>query len=203
MDDKQALHKELMAATLRAAHRVAKECADEGLYCFALYHSGEYRDAFTSVSTRTGLAQVAERYLTREPFARAWVDLPTTMQQLKWSPCDSPRHLVHHDEFKAANELLDALWEDVDANEDLDDEDFDDEDMDDDYNRLCRFVHGAFIDALQEVRAAGIFNGQVTLNVLTGDQGNDERLETAALLNDAPAVQRLRDDLASYIPVVP
>lgn len=200
MDDKPAFQKELTAATLRAARQAVEQFTDEGIYSFALYTSGEYNYVSASISTRSGLAQVAERYLTDKRFARAWTDLSTTMAQLKWSPCDSPHHPALEQEFTAAGDLLDALWGEIDED---DDEDFDDEDMDDDYHRLCTFVHGAFAEALREVRNAGIFGAEVTLNILMGDQGNDERLENAAQLNDPATVERLRDDLAGYIPVSP
>ena len=195
MDGKQAFQTELTAATLRAARRAVEQFGDEGIYSFALYTSGEYSYVFASLSTRTGLARVAERYLADERFARAWRDLPTAMEQLKWSPCDSPHHLALEDGFAAAGELLDALWEEIPD----DDEDFDDEDMDDDYNRLCNFIHGAFAEALSEVRNAGIFGEEVTLNILMGDQSDEMRLENAASLNDAATMERLRADLAGYI----
>jgi hypothetical protein len=197
MDGNLAFQQELTAATLRAARRAVEQFGDEGIYSFALYNSGEYRDGFATLSTRSGLAKAAPRYLTNEHFARAWRDLPTAMEQLKWSPGDSPHFLALIDEFAAAGELLDALWAEIPD----DDEDFDDEDMDDDYNRLCRFVHDAFVQALHEVRNAGIFDGEVTLNILTGDQSDEERLENAASVNDAATVERLRADLAGYIRV--
>ncbi|MFC5526053.1 hypothetical protein ACFPPA_09885 [Rhodanobacter ginsengisoli] len=117
----------------------------------------------------------------------------------QWSPCDSLHHLALEGDFTAAVELLDALWEEVEDDE----EDYDDEDMDDDYSRLCNFVHGAFAEALREVRTAGIFGEEVTFNILMGDQGDDERLENASLLNDTATVDRLRIDLAGYIQVLP
>lgn len=192
MDNREAFRSELITATLAAAREAASKFSAEGLYSFALYTSGEYNYVFASVATQAGLEQVATRYLTDERFRRAWGDHAGAMQHLKWSPCDSPHHAALQDGFHAAYALLDALWDECE--DDLGDED-DDEEVDDEYSQLCDFIHQTFAEALLAVRHAKIFTDAVTLNILMGDQGDDDRISNAETLNEPALVEQLRTDL--------
>ena len=193
MDPREAFRTELIEATLEATRSAASRFAEERIYSFALYTSGEYNYVFASISTMAGLKDVAGRYLARAGFRRKWGDLGVAMRHLKWSPCDSPHHEALLEGFAAAQDRLDTLWNACE--DDVDDEDYDDEAADDDYSQLCTFALRSFAEALLHVRRAGIFDDTVTLNILMGDQSDDERLEFAAALNDAPVVERLRVDL--------
>lgn len=194
MDAREAFRSELTAATLHAAREAVARFGAERIYSFALYTSGEYNYVFASVSTQAGLEQVARRYLDKPDFRRMWGTLDVAMAQLRWSPCDSPHHVALEEGFAATQAQLDTLWDAVD--DDVDDEDFDDEATDDDYSRLCDVVVQACAEALQAVRGAGIFHAGVTLNILMGDQGDDERVAYAAALNEPVAAERLCAELA-------
>lgn len=193
MDAREAFRSELIAASLRAARSALTRFGEEQIYSFALYTSGEYNYVFASVSTQTGLEKAANRYMADDNFRRMWGDHARAMRQLKWSPCDSPHHLALQDDFGTAGAWLDALWDACE--DDADDEDFDDEVTDDEYSQLCDFIHQTFAEALNEVRNARLFTDAVTLNILMGDQGDEDRLTHAAALNEPAVVERLRADL--------
>jgi len=166
---------ELTAATLRAARRAASEFETEGVYSFALYTSGEYNYVTVSVSTLTGLRAVANRYMAEDGYKRKWRTMESAERELRWSPCDSPHHDVYTEEFDEVGSALRDLWEVADAG------------ADEELDEFAESVHHAFVYALRAVRDAGVFEADVVLNVLKGDQTDEERVETSQMLN-APEV---------------
>jgi hypothetical protein len=178
---------QLQVALERAAERIcstiAKEYASDGIYGFALYTSGEYRYVIDSFSTTDGLRSVAQSYLNKKRYQDEWGSRDIAMRELKWSPCDSPYHGKFERDFKPANSLLDDYWRHVEC------------ESDDTVLESCHQVHEVLVAVLKRVRDSGIFDESVILNVLMGDQSNEERLLNAEPLNSKAAMSRFRKEL--------
>jgi hypothetical protein len=56
----------------------------------------------------------------------------------------------------------------------------------------CEALDDVFLESLSQVRSSGMFDASVVLNLLRGDQSDEERLENAALLNEKSRVTLLR-----------
>lgn len=192
-DYKATLHREAS----EVFPTIIKDLADEGIYSLALYNSGDtWSYLFPTVSTRRGLQSVFEAYRAEGAMFGADMTDEQLIQSLKWSPCDSP----HHDE-DYGNTLVqtEALLEPISnaAYESLDDHE------DNFFYHLHESLVAATLEVLQQLRKDGVFAGldpdEFVLNLLNGDQGDDERLVRARVLNTAPAYQRYADELVSSV----
>jgi hypothetical protein len=173
----------LTKATTKTVEAIAKKYGSSGIYGFALYTSGDYRYVIDSFSTRDGLTKVATKYLSEESYQEEWGTLEVASRELKWSPCDSPHHGEYDRNFNRTNEELEAIWADVD------------DDSEDAYIETCRQIHEVFTDVLKGVRQSGVFPGSVVLNVLMGDQSDEERLLNAEQLNPKEVLQAFASEL--------
>lgn len=179
----EAFQTALNAATLRAAVKAGAQYSGEGMYSFALYTSNEYSYVIATVSTTVGLRTVAKRYMAQYNFEAPWSTLDAAEKRLKWSPCDSPHHDVFSEEFHEAGSLLDELWKATDMN------------SYEEFEKTTEAVHAAFIHSLDKVREVGALDGSVVLNLLMGDQSDEERLENATALNSPDTLAGFRKDL--------
>ena len=169
-------HAALEKTTEKICRVVAKKYKLEGIYAFALYTSGEYSYVLDSFSTQDGLKIVAETYLKEKHYREEWKNVNVAMRELKWSPCDSPHHCEFEEEFAHANSILETLWESADA------------DSIDASLETCRRIHDVFTQVLRKIRVSRIFDDSVILNVLMGDQSDEERFLNAEPLNSTAAV---------------
>jgi hypothetical protein len=174
------LQAELSEATLAAARRVVADYSREGIYSFALYTSGGCEYVLATFSTIVGLERVASAYLEKEQYRKDWGNLPTAMRHLKWSPCDSPYHQNLTSLFEKSQELLDVINGSESSESEAE------------FMVRCEALDNVFLESLRQVRSSGLFDASVVLNLLRGDQSDEERLENAALLNEKARVKLLR-----------
>jgi broad specificity phosphatase PhoE len=173
----------LETAALKVASAVAKKYQAEGVYAFALYTSGEYGYVIDSFATTAGLRTVAEKYLRELPYRDRWGSLEVAMRELRWSPCDSPHHGEFENEFQEANELLEEFGsgDDPDASESFEDS--------------CRQIHEVFTTVLMAVRKSAVFDSSVVLNILMGDQSDEQRFLNAESLNSPKVLEVFGSEL--------
>ena len=60
---------------------------------------------------------------------------------------------------------------------------------------ICRQIHEVFTAVLLVIRQAAVFDNSVVLNVLMGDQSDEEQLLNAEPLNSREVVQAFRNEL--------
>lgn len=185
MKKTEAFQTALDTATLRAAVKAAAQYSGEGIYSFALYTSNEYSYVIATVSTTVGLRTVAKRYMAQYNFEAPWDTFEGAEKELKWSPCDSPHHDVFSEEFHEAQALLEELWNATDM------------DSYEEFEKTTEAVHAAFIRSLGKVREAGVLDRSVVLNLLMGDQSDEERLENATALNSPDTLAGFGKDLGT------
>lgn len=180
----QQLLDELQPTFLDVCRSAIAKRPDERFYCVALYTSGEYNYIADSLSTVEGLERVARRYLERDHYQQEWGTVPVAMNELRWSPCDSPLHCEFDGEFNRTSEILDAIWADRDQQSDAD------------YTATCQGIYDACVAALNGVREAGLFDDErVVFNLLMGDQSDEERLLNAEAVNSQTALEFYRRGL--------
>lgn len=160
----EAFHAALLAATMNAARTVREKVADETLYAFALYTSGE--DAFSyvccSFNTEEALRREVAAYASR-PDAP-----PVTERDLRWNACD----WEWHDASPEASAL------DLPAGESA---------------ARDRRVKKIFFDVLREVDASGVLGEpRPTLALLCGDMCDAFLLDAITRLNPPSVVARYR-----------
>jgi hypothetical protein len=162
----------LEEVAVRAASAAVEQYESEEIYCFALYSSSSLEYVFPTLLTEAGLSEVAAGYRTTRHGKEDVSDLDFR-SMLRWSPCDSPRHesLADVKGIDKANKLLGSFWKSVDT---ASDEAFVDAE---------NAVHDAMVQVLLVVRERGIFQGRVALNVLKGDQSDEEKRAFSRRLN--------------------
>lgn len=190
--DFRAFGAELFSAAKTAFLDIQRIHAGEHFYSFALYTCGELNYVAPTASTEEGLTRVAEQYICKG--YNQGRDLTQEREDLRWSPCDSPLHLELEGEthFEAVNELSMKFGELL-HNIPIDDS------WDEFETAVGEFID-ICIDVLKRLDAEGVFGtgenrNAVTLNVLMGDQSDDERLEYARRLNPPSVYERLLSDL--------
>lgn len=174
---------------LAAVPRIRAVRPNDSFYSFAFYTSGEYGYAFLTASSHEGLDEVVADYLSNPSYSHQNpVHLRTT---LKWSPCDSPLHELC---AEASQELDEVMTEVSEAFPDIDDKKT--------FDEFVRRVDGAFIGALRQLDSEGRFgSGQeragIVLNLLMGDQSDEERIHFASQLNPPGIVAAFAEELAA------
>ncbi len=150
---------------------------DEVFYCFALYTTPEVTYILPTASGEAGLAEVAAECAGKGNEQQ----LANEMEELRWSPVDSPYHLVGEEHFAAVQALLDARPQPVFGGEDGHTE-FDEE--------IAARLDACF-GALRDLDAQGVFGTdadreQIIVTVLQGDQSDRSRLENAERVGNPP-----------------
>jgi hypothetical protein len=168
----------LYEASKAAFLDVQQAHTDERFYLFALFTCGDLGYVVPTASTEEGLTQVAQEYAKKERYQE--FSLQQLREDLRWSPADSPLHLDGEEHFHAVNKLAEhipsILYE------------IPTDDSWDEFNTFCDKVLGVYVEVLKQLDAEGIFGvgeqrDSVLLNILMGDQGSDEWLRYAKLLN--------------------
>lgn len=153
---------------------IIKELASEDIYSVALYYSGDdWLYLFPTVSTKSGLSKVVIKYKEKEYFQNKPIDeLEAT---LKWSPCDSP----HHEDYVSALSQTDKILLQAQFMDELMEEE--------NYEAFNLRLIKICMNVLKQLDTDGIFDpldrSSFVLNLLSGDQSEEERLERAKILN--------------------
>ncbi len=177
--DDEALRIALVAGARKAFEQLRAAHPGEQFYCYALYTTPEYRSISPLVLGARGLRRVATDY---DPD-----DVEGQMDELRWSPADSPYMTMgeeHFGEVEAILSVLPNIYE-------LPSQEFSD--------RVTR-VHACCVRALEDLDAAGMFGSgaardAVVLNIFQGDQSSRSRVDNARRLNPAKACERIAEDL--------
>ncbi len=170
----QTLYKESKAAFLK----IIDEQKSDKIYSLALYNSGDdWGYLFPTVATEAGLDFVAGKYKKNKYYQDK--SISSLKQELRWSPCDSPVHEEYVSELHITEELLRPISELMFELYENDKEG----DSDEIHNRLVAIC----LKVLRQLENDGVFNSidrnAFTLNLLNGDQTDEERLERAKALN--------------------
>jgi hypothetical protein len=176
---------------LAAIPRIRSHRPSDFFYSFAFYTGGEFSYAFLTASSEEGLEEVVAEYRQQPHYAQQ--DPAQLRTSLKWSPCDSPLHAFCEE---GAGELDGIMNELSEAFPDVDDEE-----------AFCDFVgrvEEAFLGALKQLDKEGRFaapteRAQLVLNLLMGDQSDEERTRLAAELNPPEVVARFTKELSAII----
>jgi Domain of unknown function (DUF4303) len=86
---------------------------EERFYCYALYTNDLASYICPTCSSEQGLQQVARQYLARDGGT-----LAGQLDELRWSPCDSPYHLLGEEHFAEVDRLLQTRPDPYELDED-------------------------------------------------------------------------------------
>ncbi|SNS70848.1 protein of unknown function [Actinomadura meyerae] len=176
----------------RAAFREARERnRGETFYSFALFSDVFAAYILPTCGTEEGLLRVAESYLAE--FGGTVEEQAAT---LRWSPADSPYHMLGEEHFEGVLELLNRRGDPWQRLDDPDRDAFDAE------------VGGRFeacFRALARLDEEGLFGRgaereRVVVNILQGDQSEESILDNARRLNPPEALVRLERDMGEWAP---
>ena len=187
--DFQGFSETLYRESVEAIPRMFDALRHEQVYSWALYSSGdEWCYLFPTVSTVTGLQRAAQQYRSTPRYER--FSLEELECALKWSPCDSPHHGAYAESMPATAGLIGPVVEKMQS---LDEHEA--AELDGALVEIC-------LQVLERLDADGHFGvgmarEAVTVNLLNGDQTDEERLARARRLNPARVYDRLRDDVTA------
>lgn len=149
----------------------------EKFYSFALYTSDSFNYFSTTAASDEQFQNVLKNYRGSNP--GTYDDYDADYYSLKWSPCDSPIH----DETEIIKEVDESLSV-IKAENGI----YDNEDSEFGWLRYMYCVEKIALEVLAELDEEGIFGigadrEKVAINLLMGDQSNEDRLKYAAILN--------------------
>lgn len=177
-----------LVAAGRAAFREARERnPGETFYSFALFSDVFAAYILPTCGSEEGLLRVAERYLGE--FGGTVEEQAAT---LRWSPVDSPYHMLGEEHFAGVLELLDERGDPWQR-----------DDGDEEGGAFDAEIDGRFeacFRALARLDEEGLFGRgaereRVVVNILQGDQAEEDVIGNARRLNPAAALGRLERDL--------
>jgi hypothetical protein len=166
--------------------RILRDLRDERIYSLALYNSGDsWEYVFPTVSTHAGLDRAAQSYKALPLYSRFSVEELQCL--LKWNPCDSPHHEAYIDCMPDTDVQLGPIAERLQSLET------------DEATALHERLVGICLDVLKRLDLAGSFGegvarSEIIVNLLNGDQSDEERLERATALNSVMACETLSAD---------
>ena len=181
---KQALYKHGIAAIQSIREARPKDT----FYSFAFYTSGGFDYAFITASSYEGLDEAVKACLNEQPDSK---ESPDKLRcSLKWSPCNSPIH----ESYSLANDALDELMKEVsEIYQNIEEDALDD---------FFQGVLDTFIAALRQLDSEGRFGSPIeregiVVNLLMGDQSDEERVHFAFELNPPDIVSRFSQEITS------
>jgi hypothetical protein len=189
--DLKKLEDELYRHGLAGFRRLRETHPKDEFYCFAFYTNGEMNYVGVTASTYQGLDKVAQEYKKKPRYmAMAIEDLRL---DLKWSPCDSPLHDNADNDLTALDSLMQAVDAELSRRFDLKDDGKS-------FDEFVAQVRASFANALKRIDADGIFGSgeerkRVLVNLLMGDQSDEDRIGFAERVNPAESVKMLKQDL--------
>jgi hypothetical protein len=181
-----------------AFQRIRDAHPGERFYTFAFYTSGGLGYAASTASTYEGLEAVARKYQKNPMYSTR--SLEQLKRELKWSPCDSPLHCEADDDLADLGPLMAAVSEESYRLYEADESGSLSKDFD-------AKVRTCFANALNRLDQEGAFGRgderrRVVVNLLMGDQSDEDRLSFAARVNPPELVEQYRRELAvRYKPI--
>ncbi|GGV16150.1 hypothetical protein GCM10010182_41150 [Actinomadura cremea] len=172
-----------LADAARAAFTQARDAhPGERFYCYGLFTGALMEYVLPTCSSEQGLRAVARVYAGE--FGRT---VGEQAGELRWSPADSPHHMLGEHHFGAVAELLESRG-DVGAMASAAAAAEAEARLEACFRALARLDDEGFF-------GRGDDRAQVIVTVLQGDQSDRSRLENARRLNPPAAVERLARDL--------
>jgi hypothetical protein len=176
--DFEKFYELLYAASKSAFASIQHSHKNEGFYLFALYTCGDLAYVLPTSSTEEGLTLAAQKYSAIKRYQDFSIE--QLRERLRWSPCDSPLHTQGEEYFvdvsKSVSDvplILDSIpikesWQEF-------------ENFVDKFMEIC-------IKVVKQLDIEGAFGegerrNSIVLNILMGDQSDEERLKFAKLLN--------------------
>lgn len=188
--DLQKLEDELVRHGLAGFRRIREAHSQEKFYSFAFFSNGRFSYVALTASNEEGLAQVANEYKQMPRYSA--MSLENLKADLKWSPEDSPLHGAPEDVLTSLEPLLQGVTAELQRRSELGD-------AGKSFDEYTAELRTCIANALQRIDADGIFGTgekrkQVVVNLLLGDQSDQDRLEFAERVNPAEAVEMLKRD---------
>jgi len=185
------LEDELYRHGVSGFRRIREAHPHDSFYCFAFYTNGEYSYVALTASTFEGLDAVAKKYKSMPRYAA--MSLEDLRLDLKWSPDDSPLHGAAEDVLTVIDPLMQEVGAELDRRFDLED----------DWKSFREFdaeVRRCFANALKRIEEDGIFGRgeerkQLVVNLLMGDQSDEDRIGFAERVNPSESIKLLKEDL--------
>jgi len=176
--DFEQFFKLLYAASKSAFTSIQHVRKSESFYIFALYTCEDLGYVFPTSSTEEGLTQVAQKYSAIKDYQGFSIE--QLREDLRWSPCDSPLHVEGEEYFVEVNKFLSDVPRIVHA--------IPEEESWSEFEDFVDKFLGVCINVLKQLDTEGIFGegerrNSIVLNILMGDQSDEERLRFAKLLN--------------------
>lgn len=189
--DLNQLEDDLYRHGLAGFRRILSAYPEDEFYCFAFYTNGEFNTVALTASTYKGLGEVAAEYKRKPRYEE--MSLADLELDLKWSPCDSPLHDADDNYLTDLEPSMERVSEELDRRVDLND----------DWKSFEEFegqVRDRFAGALKRIDAEGVFGlgddrAKVVVNLLMGDQSDEDRIAFAERVNPPESVQMLKQDL--------
>ena len=189
--DLKNVEDELYRQGLAGFRRIRDGHPKDTFYCFAFYTNGEFNYVALTASTLEGLDKVAQDYKKKPPYKA--MSIEDLRLDLKWSPCDSPLHGAAEDVLTVLDPLMQAVSAELDRRFDLNDEGKS-------FDEFVAQVRACFANALKRIDAEGVFGRgedrrKVVVNLLMGDQSDEDRIGFAERVNPAASAKMLKEDL--------
>jgi Domain of unknown function (DUF4303) len=171
-----------------AIRRIRAARPHNNFYSFAFYTSGEFAYAFFTSASHEGLEEAVAAYLQQPRYAEC--DPTTLRRSLKWSPCDSPLYVLCAETCGELQEIMNEVCKEYSSIED-----------ESEAQGFAKQVEAAFLEALRRIDSGDHAGSPeqrlgLVLNLLMGDQSDEDRLRFAALVNPPTVVASFAADLA-------
>jgi hypothetical protein len=189
--DLKKLEDELYRHGLASFRRIREAHPNDRFYCFSFYTNGEFSYVAVTASTYEGLEKVAQEY-KKKPLYKA-MPIADLRLDLKWSPCDSPLHGAAEDVLTDLDSSMQGVAAEFDRRFDL-------EDGGKSSNEFEAQVRRCVANALKRIDAEGAFGRDnerknVVVNLLMGDQSDEDRIRFATQVNPPESLEMLKHDL--------
>jgi hypothetical protein len=171
-------HELLYSASKSAFINIQHLHKNEQFYIFALYTCGDLAYVIPTSSTEEGLTVAAQKYSTIKYYQGFSIE--QLRERLRWSPCDSPLHTNGEEYFAEVNDFVAKVPVILDA--------IPTEESWQEFNSFVDRFIDVCITVLKQLDDEGVFGegeqrSSIVLNILMGDQSDEERMKYAKLLN--------------------
>lgn len=192
------LEKTLYDNAKLAFRKIFAAFAEEEIYGVALYTSDEHLYVRPTCFTERGLDEVAQRYKEKE--YSALFSFEEMREKLRWSPCDSPRHLAFEDCLKEADQIVGSAGHIMYGPDTMGE--FASEEAEMEGDAMYYAIPKVFIKVLQRLDNEGVFGTgkareKILVNIFKGDQATEEMLDFAQRLNPASVYARYAAEIGS------
>ncbi len=183
----------LYDASKAAFLAIQSDHTNEHFYSFALVTSGDMAYVYPSASTEEGLTQAAQKYIDEGSKSDKEKTLQQLSDELRWSLGESYLNMENNTSFEAVNALVANISDIIDEFP---------EDSWDEFNTFVAQFMGVCTEVLKRLDGENLFGDSeqrdaITLNILMGDQSDEEMRKYAKLLNPASVYERFCMELAS------